>query len=618
MKIELKKLTLENFKGIKNLTVAFPNAITSIYGDNGTGKTSIVDAFSWLLSGKDSTGKTDFQLKTLEAGKEIHKLKHSVEAVLSVDETEVTLKRTFSEKWTTQRGAAVADFSGHTTDYEIDGVPHKQKDWETKLSEIFGDMSIFGLVTSVSAFNMLDWKQRRAILLDVCGDVTDADVINSNPELAPLAEVKRSLEDEKKVISSTRKEILEKLKEIPARIDELNRQLETYAPLNINALEAKAESLEKRIDEAKASGGVTEFISKKTEFRKELADLEHEHDKACKAAKSEAENRLDEAKSEHKKATGIKLEIQDKIKTLTNSYMSTGSKLESIRAEYKNAAEPVHVDGVCPLCKQDLPADSINTTKANAERERQAKLEEIVARGNKTDEGLKLLKEQIAHEEARLKETEKSIEAINAKVTELEKAVKSVELPPKPERMAVLEAMIEDIDKAIAEEKPADTTAMEQELKEVQQSINDEKSAQKSRNRIKELESEESNLNAELEKINFMLHLLEEFTKAKISMLEDKINGKFEIVRFKLFDQQINGGIAETCVTLVDGVPYGYGLNRGAEINAGLDIVKTLSAHYGINAPVFIDNAEAVTKLIDIDSQLIKLIVAEGKTLEVA
>jgi len=618
MKIKLKKLTLENFKGIKNLAVAYPNQVTSIYGDNGTGKTSIVDAFSWLLSGKDSTGKANFQLKTLDRGKELHKLEHSVEAVISIDETEITLKRVFKEKWTTQRGAAVAEMNGHETEYFIDGVPHKQKDWETKLSEIFGDMSIFGLVTSVSAFNLLEWRQRRAILLDVCGDVTDADVIKSNPELVPLAEVKRSLEDEKKVISGTRKEIMDKLKEIPARIDELNRQLQTYAPLNINALEAKAESITKRIDEAKASGGATELITKKAEFRKELADHEYEYNKSCKLAKAEAEDKLNEAKSEYKRALAALSDIQSEVSKLKSSQTDMEQKLQSIRAEYKKAAEPVHIDCTCPTCKQDLPEERVNATKANAERARQERLDEIIAKGNSTDAKIKEISEKIAHEEAQATEAEKDIAVLAERVAEHEKSLGSVKLPAKPERMAVLEAMIEDIDKAIAEEKPADTTAMEQELKEVQQSINDEKSAQKSRNRIKELEAEENNLNAELEKINFMLHLLEEFTKAKISMLEDKINGKFEIVRFKLFDQQINGGISETCVTLVDGVPYGYGLNRGAEINAGLDIVKTLSAHYGINAPVFIDNAEAVTKLISIDSQLIKLIVAEGKNLEVA
>lgn len=65
------------------------------------------------------------------------------------------------------------------------------------------------------------------------------------------------------------------------------------------------------------------------------------------------------------------------------------------------------------------------------------------------------------------------------------------------------------------------------------------------------------------------------------------------------------------CETLYEGVPYGSGLNNAAKINVGLDIINTLSEHYGILAPIFVDNAEAVTKFINVDAQLISLVVSE-------
>jgi len=113
--------------------------------------------------------------------------------------------------------------------------------------------------------------------------------------------------------------------------------------------------------------------------------------------------------------------------------------------------------------------------------------------------------------------------------------------------------------------------------------------------------------------------LMEKFIVAKVNLLEDKINSKFALARFKLFEIQINGGITETCVTLFDGVPYGSGLNTGAEINVGLDIVRTLSQHYGVQAPIWIDHAESVTEILDPGSQTIKLSVdPDCPTLEVS
>ena len=113
-----------------------------------------------------------------------------------------------------------------------------------------------------------------------------------------------------------------------------------------------------------------------------------------------------------------------------------------------------------------------------------------------------------------------------------------------------------------------------------------------------------------LENLEQQLYLTEQFIRTKVQLLEDRINNKFELARFKLFDVQINGAVVECCETTYRGVPYSS-LNRGARINVGLDIIRTLSKHYGFNAPIWIDNAEAVTHLIEIDSQVIRLLVSE-------
>ena len=89
--VKIKRLTLCNFKGLRNVTVEFSEDATTISGRNGTGKTTIKDAFSWLLWGKDSEGNTDskFGIKTNDAnGNFIPDLEHEVSGMFEVIDTE--------------------------------------------------------------------------------------------------------------------------------------------------------------------------------------------------------------------------------------------------------------------------------------------------------------------------------------------------------------------------------------------------------------------------------------------------------------------------------------------------------------------------------------------------
>ena len=140
---------------------------------------------------------------------------------------------------------------------------------------------------------------------------------------------------------------------------------------------------------------------------------------------------------------------------------------------------------------------------------------------------------------------------------------------------------------------------------------------QKTKKRILELEENQKKLSAEYENIEQETFLIEDFIKAKVELLNEKINKKFKLATFKMFESQVNGGLKECCEVMYNNIPY-KALNNAARLNVGLDIINTLTKHYNVTAPLFIDNAEAVTTFIDSDSQIIKLIVTEGvKALEV-
>ena len=89
--MKLIRLTLRNFKGIREFTLEARGRDIDVFGDNATGKTTLADAFMWLLFDKDSQNRKDFQIKTVDKhGNEIHGLDHEVEAVLEVNGQEIT------------------------------------------------------------------------------------------------------------------------------------------------------------------------------------------------------------------------------------------------------------------------------------------------------------------------------------------------------------------------------------------------------------------------------------------------------------------------------------------------------------------------------------------------
>ena len=137
--------------------------------------------------------------------------------------------------------------------------------------------------------------------------------------------------------------------------------------------------------------------------------------------------------------------------------------------------------------------------------------------------------------------------------------------------------------------------------------------------RIEELQQELRNIADKVSEQEKMLYLLEEFTKSKMTMVSKMINEKFSIVNWRLFDKQVNGAIVECCECTIDGIGINKDLNNGHRIVAGLDIINTLSKLYGVTAPIFIDNAEAVNdfNIPKMDAQMILLSVSDDKELKV-
>jgi energy-coupling factor transporter ATP-binding protein EcfA2 len=619
MEIRLQKLTLENFKGVRSFTFEPEGKNCLIMGENGSGKTSLMDAFLWLLFNKDSQGQSDFAIKTLDGdGREIPNIEHSVEGVLEIrsdgpGRENITLKKVYREKWTRKRGSAQADFTGHETNYSIDGVPVNKKDWDQRINGLINEET-FKLLTSPTQFNALHWQKRREILLKVCGDISDQDVIDSNEELRALPGIlgKKSLDDQKKIITAKRAEINSRLKEIPARIDELSKSLVYDPGWDIRAAQTRIEQLDMHIQAMRDNTVLAGLKKQKLELEAEVLKLEGERDRSQRAATKEVDDKVEGLEGKLLNVSGKVSVIQSEIARLENDIRINEKKMVDLRQDYTDIAErKADVKDKCPACDQYLPEDQVQEAIKKFNEQKAKKLAEINDAGKKLKADNEGMKGTITEKDKEKSELQKQIIEI---VSSIEKAKNNYIIPDfDMTGIDKLKAEIEAVEKQISENTfydPRTITPQEEERKKWQKVISDFETAQRTFTRIDELKAEEKNLAAEYENLESQIFLMEKFTITKVNLLEGRINSKFALARFKLFEVQINQGISECCETLFNGAPYSSA-SSGEQILVGLDIVSTLQVHYDIKSVVWLDHRESLTSEPKMDCQLISLI-ADG------
>lgn len=647
MKINLKKLTLSNFKGIKNLTIDFGKE-TNILGENASGKSTVFDAFMWLLFSKDSTNRSDFTVKTLDAdGQVIHGLENMVEGILTADGKEILLKRVLKENWVKKRGSADSIFSGNTTDYFINEVPKKEKEYKAYINSLI-DEDVFKLLTNPLYFNtVLKWQDRRKVLLDIVGDITDQDVFKSNKELSKLVELLKdnSIDDFKAMTASNKKKINEQLKTIPVRIDEVNKNLPILADdVDYDALEKERSKIKGNMDYLSSTLTNQEKIAQ--EFGKKQAELS-----SMKSKLKDME--LEIEKGSMKKLNDLKMQLLnleheaqmvEKGRDITEETLESNQseieklqgEMEEYRTDYKTVfeepfPEPDKDNFICPTCKQDLPAGDvekqISGLKANFKSNKLNKLNEINKQGKwrkkkvtelqKQNDGLKAqFRKALDEQDKLLKRIEGSKEAIKAEESK-EHAVDYNSVSKYKELKSEIGKMENGLPALSEDNRVRDQyNKAQSELERINEILGDKTAIENAQKRIKELKKQERQLAAQVAELEGHEYLADTFVRTKVGLLENKINSTFKYVTFKMFDMQVNGGINETCQALVEGVPFADA-NNAAKINAGIDIINALGKYYGTTAPIFVDNREAVNDLVETDSQIINLIVSRDKKLKV-
>ncbi|KAK2237332.1 hypothetical protein XC29_18125 [Clostridioides difficile] len=643
--ILLKSLDIENFKGVKELHINFEN-VTNVFGENATGKTSIFDAFTWVMFDKDSKNRSVFEIKPLDKqNKVIRGLVTTVTAVLEVNNKEIKLTKKYEEKWTRKRGESEATFTKNETTYMINDTPIKKSEYVKEIAEI-ADEDQFKLLTNPYYFsNELNWKKAREVILNVCGDITTEQIIETKQELTPLItefEKENNIDKIIKNRKATKNNLSKEKEEIPVRINECNERIYDIDFEEIEVqLNAKKSDLEVIEDEllngTKSNEQILKDKEKVFELKQEIQSIKQSASERGNKKRNELINEKEGLNYNVQTLRNNLMYLERDRKLKENSRDKLVEETNSLRNEWSKESQTMlnlsTVQTECPTCKRPLEANDIEEKKKemldNFNLNKAKVLKEIGTLGKSKGEEVERLNTEIEQlqldEKEALKEIQEKAVLIDKIKKELENT-KSTEIYSADEekRLVEIDTEIKELEEKInnkEDDKNIDELKENKRKLTVEIELLNKELAKRDINkellgRKEELLEKEKELGIELAHQEKILNLCELFIKTKVSLLESNISSKFKNVTFKLFKEQINGGIEETCEALVDGVPFSN-VNTAGQINGGLDIINTLSNHFVVKMPIFIDNRESVNTLIDIDSQIINLVVSNDNPLKI-
>lgn len=634
--IIIREIRILNFKGIKEMSITFDPIETSLRGRNGSGKTTIFDAFTWLLFGKDSNDRKDFNIRTLDAdGKVIEKIPHEVTATIITGGQIVTLRKCFVEKWVKKRGSAIEEYDGNRTEQYVNDVLCSATEYNRKIVELFTTEDIFKLITNPMFFPTQKKDFQRTMLFRMAGDVTNDEMVELHPEFSSLVGelTGKTLEEYKRELASKKRRIKADMENIPARIDERKRDMpeeEDWA-----SIEAEIQAKKKAIIEVE-DGIVDRSKSYKviTAKREEVAKTLSE----CKTAlscrevelKAQIEREYNEKMAERRRLT----EREDYLMRNRKNYQLSLERRTSERNELNaqrdgllqefddiNAGvKPVFDPNsfVCPTCHRPFDTDDIENKKKDI-------IANMLEENKRNGLSVKCKLESVTAEITKLESEIFSIDQELAQIRNSEAYTAQIERPEteniiKQDKDVIKYSnRITDCYNQLQEEVTApDTSDLQQTKRELEIAIRELESRLRNREtieatkkRIETLEREYNTMSEELTILDGKEYAIAMFRKAQIEHIEERINGMFRVVRWKMFETQINGGEVETCECTIDGVPFSD-LNTAGKINAGLDIINAIQQCEGITAPVFIDNRESVTEIAYLDGQIVNLIVDDS------
>ena len=656
--IKLKKIELHNFRGKAEQTIEFKDGFTTVIsGRNASGKSRVFNAFVWCLFGKDTLDRKDYNVKTCVDGVEVKKTDVAVTVTLSVDGNTKELTRVLKEKWTKPRGQVDEVFSGNVTECYIDQVPTKVGDYAKEVDGIVSE-NLFKIITQTSFFVNMPWQQQREILLEMAGAVDYADIAVGNAGYSELLNriTGKTLEDYRKEVANNKRLQKKALEDIQPRINQTKKLMpekadETQINAELDYLNAKLKSIEQqrtasqsekeqkqRENKAKVSALNAEITALQKQQKEVVDEKQTTENERCKQFNKDLDAVLDGIEAKKKEADSLNDEIgkyQNKLSDAREDIEECDKKMAKLRTEWQSisAQEMSEGDTICKACGQPLPASRIEEVRNNYAAEKKKKLDEINTKGKrfkaeKTDieanildytEKIKAAKEKLAVAVAEQKKLEESIKG-KKRIEPVQIAPPSV--PTFNKLQGEIDAKKKEVESLLREcdgcnqlniadaDTDAKVEAIKGAIKYNESILSDQRLREKYTEEIENLEAQGRQIAEIIARYERDEYTATQMIKDRIEECEKRINAMFNGISFKLFNYTIDGNPVETCIPLVDGIPYPV-VNKANRLNAALSIIETLSHHYDVCAPIFIDDAEGVNNINPTTAQQIHLQVTD-------
>lgn len=657
-------MTLHNFKGVRDLTVDLGGRNAEIAGRNGAGKSTIFDAFTWLLFGKDHRGQdwTNFDIKPIDpdTGEPFHRLDHWVEAQLAIDGSAKTLRREIREDWVKPRGQAEEVLKGHTQTFSIDGIPCSTKrDYDTAVAQWIGE-DIFKIVTNPLFLiddRYTNWQARRNVLLALAGDVDMTAIHDKFAEVVaaangtPLEVFRKKIAADKKTcktdLATANANVKAWYKALPEVVDVGRARaekaaLEAEAEKKVDAVKAEIADIDAAVLNAnEAVGKVRARINKLTaqviELDKEQEDLVKRAYRAARDLYAEELEAWNKQQNQIAAAQRVALDEKNDAAVCAAVIVGLKTEIQNLGKQYAEERDAAfnHPDR-CPECGQILPAEYLEKERGTFEERRRRRLEELRQKGAVIK--AKIIEKQTEMEQhnATAAAAEQQLEGLqNAPVsrpvepeydairTSTQSSPKYAEIAAKikaleAERDKLAESNPADLEDSVAKraEKDAEIARIRKDLAAAVEPLMEAIAAEKERQRLEGMIEEEKDralkLADELARLERLEFDAAEYAKAQIDAQTDAVNRLFTVARWRMFDFTLDGGAVETCEAMsLDGVPY-RSMNDAKRVQIGMDVIATVGTRYSVTAPIFIDNAESVLQdKFATRAQVVRLVVAD-------
>ena len=614
-KVAFLHISAKDFCGLENFEADFSDK-TVIKGKNREGKTTVRNIIYWILTDKlsDNSSAGDSIRPHDENGVRKDFVDVTASLTVGVDDEQFTLTKTQKQRWVKRRGSEDREFQGNENLYEINGVPKSAKDFSTFISENICNIEDLAFCINANTFLSLDNKKRRAKLLSLANEFSDEDVIATNPEFEELrSDLKVGTVEE---ISKRDKANITALKknqaELPARIDEVSKSIihEDFAELELQKNTLKEKLIE---CEAKASEEITlqTTISK---MKGELAALVGKLTATVKDKKHELEMKLADVNSERRAISANINAYESEIEYLEQAIENRQKVIAETEVNLDNAKnrEIDQISLICPTCGQLMPMDKQDENKAKLEAQKHAEMDRYYDYLDTLKAELKTSVEKVKAIKEKLPEMKENKEQLSAQVAQLEKdisaASETVNYEDDPEYIAK-QKEIENLENQLPafRDYKTDKYVVKEQLEEIEYRLGKAAANEKAEERIEQLKKEQLVVAQNIAKVERHLDLLDKFNRARIGLLEDSVNAYFDVIKWRFFEKQINGGYQEVCKAEVNGTSYDGLLNKSDRILCQMDLCKGFMRSVWISLPLIGDDMESVDpeRIPEYDGQMI-------------